>query len=75
MEKTKIPVYTIDTGVAPRTPALPPIMELEVGQSILFSLDKRNAVQVMASRVKKETGRKFKIQKQDEQSARIWRVE
>lgn len=71
----KIEVYQIDNGVPVPGTALPPIRQLGVGESILFTLDKRNSVQSFASRLKRETGWKFKIQKQDENNARVWRVE
>lgn len=72
-----IEVYQIDSSVPmpQKGTSLPPIRTLEVGESILFPLTKRNMVQSLASRVKRETGRKFKVQKQDEQSARVWRIE
>lgn len=71
----QIEVYQIDTGVPVPGTALPPIKELAVGESILFPLDKRNTVQSLASRLKRDMGRKFKIKKQDDANARVWRVE
>lgn len=70
----QIEVYQIDTGVPLPGTALPPIRQLAVGESILFPLNKRNTVQSLASRLKKETGREFKIQKQSDEAARVWRI-
>lgn len=73
----KIEVYQIESNVPmpDKGTSLPPIRKLEVGESILFPLVKRNTVQSLASRVKRETGRKFKVQKQDDKTARVWRIE
>lgn len=72
----KIPVYTIDTGVPVKDRnTSPPLMQLEVGQSVLFPLQKRMSVQTTASKIKKETGKKFVIRKMDDDNARVWRTE
>lgn len=70
-----IEVYKIDSDVPVPTSALPPIGMLEVGDSILFALSKRRSVATTASRLKREQGKKFKISKQDADTARIWRTE
>lgn len=70
-----IEVYTIDSNVPIPTSALPPIGMLEVGDSILFSASKRRSVATTASRLKKEQGKRFKINKQDADTVRIWRTE
>ena len=73
----KIFVYHIDSDVpVPEEtgPTLPPIRQLEPGESILFSIDKRSSVQSIASKMKREEGKVFTIQRIDEDNARIWRV-
>lgn len=70
-----IEVYKIESDVPLPTTVLPPIGMLEVGDSILFALGKRRSVATIASRLKKDQGKRFKINKQDEDTARIWRTE
>lgn len=74
---SEIKVYKIDGGVPmpDKGTALPPIRQLEIGESILFPLNKRASVQSLASHVRRDTGRRFKVQKQDNNTARVWRVE
>lgn len=71
-----IPVYSVDTGVpvpTDRSKQLP-LNVLEVGESFLFPLDERNRVQTFASRLKSRRGKEFTIRKQDENTARVWRI-
>ena len=74
---TDISVYTIDSGVP--LPAervlMVPLKHLEIGQSILFPLEKRRSVATMASVAAKTLNRKFTIRKQNAKEARVWRVE
>lgn len=51
-----------------------PIEDLEVGQSILFPLDRRPYVQTKASRLK-GSGKVFTVSKVDDKNARVWRKE
>lgn len=75
----KITVYQIESDVPmPKEKegtSLPPIRQLQVGESIVFPLEKRNMVQSLASRIKRENGFQYKVQKQNDETARIWRVE
>lgn len=75
----KIDVYHIDSGVPVPLSAtrrtLPPLRDLELGESIVFPLAQRFKVQQKASKLKARTGKVFTIRKMDEQTARVWRVE
>jgi len=69
--------YEVETGVPVPVRNTSPrlsIGRLEVGQSIVFSLEKRATVQSNASRIKKYEGKEFTIKKIDDKQCRIWRV-
>lgn len=70
-----IPVYTVDSGVPPPDAKHVPLESLEVGDSMLFPLARRNTVQTLASRIKSKSGKEFTIKKIDENTARIWRLQ
>jgi hypothetical protein len=73
---SKIPVYSIDTGVpVPETYGSFPLAQLKVGESILFPLEKRRSVATLASKLKKDEGKVYTIKKMDDNNARVWRVE
>lgn len=67
--------YTIDKGVpipVRREANSVPISKLSVGESIVFPLSKRAAVQSNASR--KTGGREYTISKINDKECRIWRT-
>lgn len=70
-----ITVYQIDSGVpVPEGSRVPiPLSKLEIGESILFPLQKRASVQSQASAVGRRTGKVFTVRKQGEKTARVWR--
>ena len=74
MRKKVINIYTVDSGVPVPEPIHMPLARLEIGESFVFDIAKRNSVQTVASRIKKEKGMEFTIHKIDEQTARIWRI-
>lgn len=51
------------------------LYDLEVGQSFTIPVSDRSAATATASRVSRETGRKFTSRREDKVTARIWRVE
>lgn len=73
-----VTVYQIDSDIpAPKQKngtALPPLNKLKVGESVAFPIEKRPLVQSSASRIKKARGKVFNIHKQNEETARVWRV-
>ena len=72
----QISVYQVDTGVPVPADSRGnlPLNMLEVGESFLFSLEDRNRVQTLASRLKSRHGKEFIVRKQDENNARVWRT-
>lgn len=66
--------YTIDKGVPipVRRGVSVPISKLSVGESIVFPLTRRAAVQSNASR--KTGGREYTISKINDKECRIWRT-
>lgn len=72
---TKVNVYSIDNGIPLPEVKRMPLNDMEVGDSILFPLNKRPNIQSVASRLKRETGKTFVVKKMDDNNARIWRAE
>lgn len=77
---SKVPIYTIDSGVPAPNDGVPtrervPIGQLEVGESILFPKELRPAVIGLAHRLKKSESKKFTVKKMDDNNSRVWRVE
>lgn len=72
----KIPVdYTIDDGVKIPVRKHLPVHDLEVGQSFEFPIGERPSITTVTSRLKKRDGRVFTVQKINETTCRVWRVE
>lgn len=73
---TRIPVYSIDSGVPVPEDRYTriPLTKLGVGDSILFPVSKRTSVASLASRYKKDTGKEFTIKKMDDNNCRVWRT-
>lgn len=70
----KIDIYQVDTAIPiPERKQKLPINLLEVGESFLFPGAERNRIQTRASQLKK-AGKEFTIKKQDNATARIWRI-
>jgi urease accessory protein UreE len=68
--------YPIEEGIAIPVKVASksiPIQNLEVGQSLLFPLDRRSYVQTKASRLKSDEGRLYEVHKVDNKNCRIWR--
>jgi hypothetical protein len=70
----KIDVYKVDSGIPVPAKGVP-LNQLEVGESFVVPIDKRRSVATVASRVKRETGKKFTIRKIDNDNVRVWRTE
>lgn len=75
----KIPVkYTVEKNI-PVPVVRPgrsgvPLQELDIGHSVVFNLEYRNAVQSFATRLKKREGKEFTVSKISGQQCRVWRV-
>jgi hypothetical protein len=73
----KIGVYKVNTHAEVPVKIrgqLPPIQELQIGESLRFQLSQRRAVQGKASKLKQEVGMIFTVKKEDDEYARIWRI-
>lgn len=67
--------YTIDSGVPiPVRTAPLPLDELKVGESVLFPIKRRGAIQGRASSIKKSTNKEFTVKRVSDTEARIWRT-
>lgn len=68
--------YKIDKGVPipVRKVKLPPIKQLQIGESIEFNLIDRGNVQSIASRYKRKIGYEYTIKRESEDKCRIWRI-
>jgi hypothetical protein len=74
---TKIEVVSVDSGVPipeELTRQSWPILQLGVGESFQFPLEKRGSVQSLVSRAKKATEREFIVKKMDMDTGRVWRT-
>lgn len=69
--------YKVEKGipipVRSASPALR-LAKLEVGESIVFPLSKRAAIQSNASRTKASNGRNFTVKKINSTECRVWRT-
>lgn len=67
--------YKIDRGIPiPVKTKLPPLNELAINESVSFPIGKRASVQTTAYRLKRQTGKEFRVSKISESEARVWRV-
>lgn len=75
-KEVKIPVYRIDSNVPlpEDREALVPLAQLRPKESIVFPIEMRGRVQSQASALARRTGREFTVRKQDEETARVWRL-
>lgn len=72
---TKIELYQVEGSVPiPVRRSQNPIVDLKLGDSFLFPLEKRKTMQTMATREKKRYGKEFTIRKVDDKHARVWRT-
>lgn len=69
----KIEVVKIDSNV-PMPVQRYPLMNLKVGESFEFPIERRDLIQTNASTIKRRKGREFTVRKVNETTARVWRV-
>lgn len=70
-----ISVYQIDSAVPmPDGKEKLPLGQLEIGESFVIPIERRNSVASVATIYGKKTGKKFTTRKQDEKTVRVWRA-
>ena len=74
MTKKRIEVVQIDKGVEVPITVRLPLDTMDVGDSILIPLSRRDYVQSRMSKLKAETGIEYTAKKVSDTEIRVWRV-